>query len=393
MTTCSEDMEPGSSPGTYFETYFFWKRFEQFTVPHHYVFFTLYVPLGCCLLLLRALALLLLLLLVLIATTCSCSGSRRSERHQHSNHGCSMHCFAALLGRGLLIDQIKVTRRRSGGLGESSSVHQIEGGQQRPVQQLLQQEAQPKVLVSNHISEADFIAIASKFSARVVAMDYVERIPVIGRLMSVADPIYIGQVGNKQSVSLSADKVDDYKAAQRDKIRQAVVSTTRGTPAGKEAPAVLIFPEGVLTSGRTAVLRYQKFVFSLGLPVQPLAIRRRPGWLQRHLFPVAWDTVPATFLGNLFWMLFLPRCSYDVDVLPPMEQAEGESEAVFADRVQASTAAELGLIASRWGNRDKNAYVRSRKAPHRHRGKRPAHPQVWPDSPPGSPPTPARSVS
>jgi hypothetical protein len=44
--------------------------------------------------------------------------------------------------------------------------------------------------------------------------------------------------------------------------------------AGEGAASVLLCPEGVLSSGTSAVLRYQKFVFGLGLLIQPLAIRR-----------------------------------------------------------------------------------------------------------------------
>jgi hypothetical protein len=41
-----------------------------------------------------------------------------------------------------------------------------------------------------------------------------------------------------------------------------------------------------------------------------------------------------------------------------MERAEkdGETDAEFADRVQAATAEHLGLVASRWGNREKNKF-------------------------------------
>jgi len=114
---------------------------------------------------------------------------------------------------------------------------------------------------------------------------------------------------------------------------------------------------------RTAILRYQKFVFGLGLPVLPLAITRQPAWLQRHLFPVEVDTgqkttispsfpthasgendhlprqarhkpkenllfnslkdcflaARASFIANVLWIYFLPRGQYTVRMLPPME--------------------------------------------------------------------------
>ena len=85
-----------------------------------------------------------------------------------------------------------------------------------------------------------------------------------------------------------------------------------GAGAGAQ-PALLLFPEGVLTNGK--VLQFQKFVFSLGVLVQPLAIRRRPTGLSSCL-PVPIDTLPASAIGNILWIGFMPRQHYDVHLLP-----------------------------------------------------------------------------
>ena len=120
---------------------------------------------------------------------------------------------------------------------------------------------------------------------------------------------------------------------------------------------MIVWPnEWILNGSRMAILRYQKFVFSLGLTVQPLAISRKPAWIQRLCFPIEVDTARASFIANVLWMYFLPRGQYEITLLKPMECREQESAAAFADRVQAATAAELGLLPSRWGNREKNSF-------------------------------------
>ena len=212
----------------------------------------------------------------------------------------------------------------------------------------------PRVLVSNHVSEADVLPIAYLFPVRTVAMDYIRTTPVIGRICSVHDPIWIGQPENAQSTSrnMTLAEIATFKEKQREMLRKAVLEGT----AREDSSSVLIFPEGVLTSGRVAILRYQKFVFSLGLQVQPLAISRKPAWIQRHFFPVEVDTARASFIANVLWLYFLPRGQYQIVLLKPMERGEKESPAAFADRVQVATAAELGLIPSCWGNREKNSF-------------------------------------
>ena len=356
MAPPSSESDQETAPGAYFEGYFTWSRFGPFSVAHQYLFFALYIPIGCCLLLLRTVALLLLLVVAILSSFCCEHGQRDDEdveagrRIRHSNRGCSVHSLVVQLSRHLFISRVQVSHD-DGDSTRTRGAHQHHA----------------PILVSNHVSEEDYVAIASQFSARVVAMDYIEKVPVIGRLMRVTDPIYIGQIGNKQSKSggLSSPKsVEAYKAAQRDKVAAAVAASQRvAASRGDEAPSVLLFPEGVLLHGdptrpQEAMLRYQKFIFGLGLPVQPLAIRRHVGSLQRALCPVAWDTVSASLLDNVFWFLFLPRCEYTIRVLPQMARLPDESNMDFADRVQAATADALGLVASRWGNRDKNACIR-----------------------------------
>jgi 1-acyl-sn-glycerol-3-phosphate acyltransferase len=335
-TAAREQQQEDEPPldGSYFADY----RFSHFAGRYHWLGLALYFPLGMLLFALRLLASVCLIATVHLSATCRCCRCRRRRRGSHSNRGCSAHHFTVEFFRWILM-----------------SVTIVAGPTTRAARAKAAADA---VLVSNHISEADFLAIASLFDVRVVAMDYLRSTPVIGRILKVADPVYIGQLSNRLSVAVSPQDTESYKAKQRETVRSAVISPSTGRHQ-EEAPAsVLIFPEGVLTNGRKAVLRYQQFVFSLGLAVQPLAIRRRPACLQRRCFPVDHDAARVTFLSNVFWMLFMPRAHYDVMVLPQMVRREGESACDFADRVQFATASALKLRPSRFGNRDKNAFGR-----------------------------------
>ena len=68
---------------------------------------------------------------------------------------------------------------------------------------------------------------------------------------------------------------------------------------------LLLFPEGGLTEGAGGLLEYHKFVFSLGVPVQVLALTVKPGPL-----PLSVNNELGTTIGNLACAFFVP-CSFD----------------------------------------------------------------------------------
>ena len=216
--------------------------------------FVLWTPLGLAAFVIRLVLVLLFLALMLVASSCGCL----SEEPGRSNRGCNAYHSAITLFHWIWMTSTVLN---------PEEVNNAEGGQR---------DAPAAVIVSNHISEQDWVPIAARFSIRVLAMDHLRRVPVIGQALKLANPVYIGQVGNAQSAgaALTDDDVKEFKQAQRQKVLAAVTAATDGK-------SLLVFPEGVLTNGRTAILKYQKFVFGLGVPVQPLAIRRRPTLLQR----------------------------------------------------------------------------------------------------------------
>ena len=318
-------------------TYFATGRFVDFRAGN-WICFLLYFPFGLLLLILRSIA--TLLLAVLLVCTIPC---RWGESRGHSSYGCSAHHMIISVFSNMLVTTT-VHGAVAGKEGHRRYCCCCGRGGISPA----------PVVVSNHLSELDFFALAALYSVRVVAMDHLQHVLVIGRILRVVRPIYITQAGNRQSAAAGGSPAS---ATHREEQKAKIAGAVAPEGAGKGVrPAVLLFPEGVLTNGKVAVLRYQKFIFSLGMPVQPLALRHRRRGLSRCL-PVPIDTLPATAISNIMWIGFMPRQHYDIHVLPIVSCGAEESAAEFADRVQAVTAAAVGLEASRWGNRDKNAFT------------------------------------
>jgi ABC-type multidrug transport system ATPase subunit/1-acyl-sn-glycerol-3-phosphate acyltransferase len=316
-TVCTADTKSVSG------AFFFAHRCGDFRA-FNWLCLLLWLPFGVILALVRMVMSLLVLVLLLVVPACA-------SRDSHSNKGCSTQHLALGMFR-LMFMRVSVSNPPDSKVGDA------------------------KILVSNHISEWDFVALASCFSVRVVAMDHLQHVPIVGRLLTKANnPVYITQMGNAQSAMASADQCSSEDvAAHKEEQRQKVKSAVEKAVSEQDQPSLLIFPEGVLTNGRHTVLQYQKFVFSLGAAVQPVAIRREPGcWLPMHA-----DTLKASALTNVLWPYFLPRAHYRIEVLPQMAPTEGESDIDFAARVQQATANALGLTASQFGNRDKNQWVK-----------------------------------
>ncbi|KAA6367405.1 MAG: hypothetical protein EZS28_037069 [Streblomastix strix] len=113
---------------------------------------------------------------------------------------------------------------------------------------------------------------------------------------------------------------------------------------------LFILAEGATTNGRVGLLRYNKFVFSLNRPVQPLALRVNP-----HL-PINVDCPSHNLLPNYFFQMFCPTFTFEYTALPVQHKLEGESSEDFATRVQKITAEHLGLVPTTYSYKDKNKW-------------------------------------
>ena len=141
-------------------------------------------------------------------------------------------------------------------------------------------------------------------------------------------------------------------------------SSSSNRKARRKAPPLLLFPEGGLTEGAAGLLEYHKFVFSLGVPVQVLALTVKPGPL-----PLSVNNELGTTLGNLACAFFVPWRHFHVDILPVMRAAADESGGgggelddaqalAFARDVAATTAKALGVKQTGFLYRQKRQYFK-----------------------------------
>jgi hypothetical protein len=89
----------------------------------------------------------------------------------------------------------------------------------------------------------------------------------------------------------------------KERVKSSILSTLDQNP-------LLVFPEGATTNGK-AILLFNKFVFSLGKEVQPIAIRVWSPWR-----PIYLDFLRDSFLTNMFALMFLPWTRYEYTILP-----------------------------------------------------------------------------
>ncbi|XP_053313978.1 lipid droplet-regulating VLDL assembly factor AUP1 [Spea bombifrons] len=118
--------------------------------------------------------------------------------------------------------------------------------------------------------------------------------------------------------------------------------------------SLLLFPEEETTSGKTGLLRFSSWAFSLSDAVQPLALG-----VQRPLVSPAVSGSP--WYVELFWTLFVPYTVYQVRWLPSVSRSPGESDEDFASRVQKLIAASLGVLATGHTAADRAEHLKRRK--------------------------------
>ncbi|OCT96447.1 hypothetical protein XELAEV_18008653mg [Xenopus laevis] len=117
---------------------------------------------------------------------------------------------------------------------------------------------------------------------------------------------------------------------------------------------LLLFPEEDTTNGRTGLLHFSSWPFSLSDSVQPLSLT-----VQRPLIAVA--VSGCSWVTELFWLLFIPFTVYQVRWLPSVCRLPRESDEDFACRVQQIVSLSLGVVATRHTAADRAEYVKRRR--------------------------------
>ncbi|KAK2154213.1 hypothetical protein LSH36_274g01040 [Paralvinella palmiformis] len=118
---------------------------------------------------------------------------------------------------------------------------------------------------------------------------------------------------------------------------------------------LLAFPEGASTNGKTGLLKFSIWPFSLDHPVQPVVIR-----LSRPTFA---DVSPSVLGGrwwlDIFWFLFTPYTHFHIKILPTMTNEE-EMPEEFTKRVQIQMAKALSIKVTPHTSSDKVEYAKKK---------------------------------
>ncbi|KAL1261677.1 hypothetical protein QQF64_006942 [Cirrhinus molitorella] len=117
---------------------------------------------------------------------------------------------------------------------------------------------------------------------------------------------------------------------------------------------LLLFPEEDTTNGRTGLLKFSSWPFSVSDTIQPVAL------LVKRPF-IAVNTPESSWLTELLWTFFVPFTVYHVRWLPPLSKEAGDSHQEFASKVQELLATELGVISTQITRADKAEHIKRKR--------------------------------
>ncbi|EDW65238.2 lysophosphatidylcholine acyltransferase [Drosophila virilis] len=196
----------------------------------------------------------------------------------------------------------------------------------------------PILVVAPHSSYVDSILVVSGHPPSIVAKRETADIPLLGRIINYAQPIYVQR--------------EDPNSRQNT-IRH-IVDRARSSD---DWPQVVIFSEGTCTN-RTALIKFKPGAFYPGVPVQPVLLR----------YPNKYDTFTWTWDGpgvlRLLWLTmtqFYNRC--EIEYLPvytpsPAEVADAN---LYANNVREVMAKALGVPTSDYSFEDVIVMSRARE--------------------------------
>lgn len=165
----------------------------------------------------------------------------------------------------------------------------------------------PKLVVANHVSWLDIVAINAVMPSRFVAKAEIARWPLIGRMVTGAGSLYL----------------------QRHRRRDALRVLGLMTQALREGHCVAVFPEGTTSDGH-ALLPFHANMLQAAIeaevPVQPLALGySEPGQLVSSAVAFVGETSLAT---SLWHVLSVRGLRVRVSVLPLMTVVPSERRAL-----------------------------------------------------------------
>jgi lysophosphatidylcholine acyltransferase/lyso-PAF acetyltransferase len=183
----------------------------------------------------------------------------------------------------------------------------------------------PGAIVSNHVSYVDILYHMSASFPSFVAKRSVARLPLVGLISKCLGCIFVQR----------ESKTSDFKG-----VSGAVTERIQRAHQQKNAPMMLLFPEGTTTNG-DYLLPFKTGAFIAKAPVQPVILRYpykrfNPAWESmsgaRHVFLLLCQFV------NYLEVIHLP-------VYYPSEQEKNDAK-LYANNVRKLMAVEGNLILS-----------------------------------------------
>jgi hypothetical protein len=139
----------------------------------------------------------------------------------------------------------------------------------------------------------------------------------------------------------------------RDQDRKQVLNCLEeGGSTGRKT--LLWFPEGWDSTGQVGLMLYQRYLFSLGKPVWPVALRTSVPFL-----PLEQSLLGTSVINEVIWLFMTPYIVFELTLLDALKKSENESDIEFARRTQVITADELCVIATNYTFRDALSYRKS----------------------------------
>lgn len=181
----------------------------------------------------------------------------------------------------------------------------------------------PVLLVANHVSWLDIVALLACCPCRFVAKADIAHWPVVGTFTRATDTLFIT------------------RESRRDALR--VVHQMAQALQPEASATLVVFPEGTTSNG-TRVLPFHANLFQAAIaadaPVQTLALRYEDATTGQH------STAPAyfgddTLLGSIWRTLAAPRQRVVLRFGPP-RRCDGRSRQQWAMEARAEVAALLG---------------------------------------------------
>lgn len=223
--------------------------------------------------------------------------------------GVLCHVMWALLVAFTVWNRYSVARRRAFTIRWSGRLLALLG-----VRLAVQGQARPggKLIVANHVSWLDIVAINATEPSRFVSKAEVGQWPVLGRLVTAAGTLYL----------------------VRERRRDAMRVLGLMAKALREGDTVAVFPEGTTGTGH-GVLPFHPNLFQAAIDadviVQPVALRFSDA--THAISPATAYVGDTTLLQSLWWVVTARGLTVHVHVLPPMRVTHADRRAL-AEQVQ-----------------------------------------------------------